>query len=106
MNSGQILSYALMQLFILSIWQTLWFKLTAAVLVVMGAFIFHKIKLNALRVQAGELHRQLAERSELLTYSTDREKKAREEAQVASKTKSNLMARISHEVRTPMNGVI
>jgi signal transduction histidine kinase/CheY-like chemotaxis protein len=106
MISEPIFSIVLIQLFILSVWQTLWFKLTAVIIAMLGAYIFHKVKLNALRVQTGELQRQLAERSEVLSYSTDREKKARDDAEQATQSKSKLLARIGHEVRTPMNGVI
>jgi signal transduction histidine kinase/CheY-like chemotaxis protein len=106
MNTFNALLILLGNLIVLSIWQALWFKIVALSVCAIAALIFHKVRINSLRVQKGELQRKLDERNELLNYSTDREKKAHEEAALANRTKSEILAKISREIRTPMNGVI
>jgi signal transduction histidine kinase/CheY-like chemotaxis protein len=63
-------------------------------------------RLRTLKDQKAELERQVVERAELLTFATEREKKAQENVTLANQTKQQLLSRINHEIRTPMNGVI
>lgn len=106
MNASISIAEIICTLSLLSLLQTAWIKVSAVVIVALGAIIFHKVKLNGLKVAKGELQRKLDERNELLLYSVENEKKAREEAELANKSKSLLLVKISHEIRTPMNGVM
>ncbi len=54
---------------------------------------------RALERHSGELEAQVLERSRELTL-------ARDEAQAASRAKSELLSRMSHEFRTPMNAIL
>ena len=67
-------------------------------------FFMHRI--STLKNQKADLQRQVHERSELLEYALDNEKKSREIAAQASQTKSLLLVRINHEIRTPLNGIL
>jgi signal transduction histidine kinase/CheY-like chemotaxis protein len=106
MNTTYLVTHVTCLLFVLSLLQAVWFKVGATVATILGAIIFHKVKLNSLKAERGELQRKLDERSELLLYSGEKEKKSREEAEIANQSKSKLLVKISHEIRTPMNGVM
>jgi signal transduction histidine kinase/CheY-like chemotaxis protein len=87
-------------------WQIGWFKVTALITISSIALGFFRYRLRKLKNQNADLRRQISERSELLEYSNQKEKKAREIAAQANRTKSFLLARINHEIRTPLNGVL
>jgi signal transduction histidine kinase/DNA-binding response OmpR family regulator len=72
----------------------------------LGGLIYARHRIKTLKNEKAELRQLVNERSELLTYSVDREKKSRENAVQANKSKSILLARINHEVRTPLNGIL
>ncbi len=92
-------------LFVL-IWLTPWFYLVVFVLLMVGAYIFHSIKINAVLHEKADLERQLLERTELLSYSKLSVQKAREDATLANQNKTTLISKISHDVRIPLNTVL
>src|SRR5687768_17538599 len=71
---------------------------------ILVAFFMHRI--STIKNQKADLQRQVHERSELLEYAIENEKKARELAAQANQTKSLLLVRINHEIRTPLNGIL
>ncbi len=52
------------------------------------------------------LEQKVAERTAQLVQATERAEKARELAEAANVAKSQFVANMSHEVRTPINGVL
>lgn len=84
------------------IWLTWWFQLFVVTLVAVGAYLFHRSKVNEIEHRVGDLERQLLERSELLSYAKQNEQSSRDLAALESRNKSQLLSKISHDIRTPM----
>jgi CheY-like chemotaxis protein/signal transduction histidine kinase len=87
-------------------WVSWWFKLLLSLVLLAAAFIYHFIKINALKNLRLDLERQVLEKNELLVYAAKNEQKATDKAQFAERNKGLLLSRINHELRTPMNGVL
>jgi signal transduction histidine kinase/DNA-binding response OmpR family regulator len=86
--------------------QTLGVTLGVVVAIVIIGLILLLRRISILKNQKADLQRQVHERSELLEYSTQNEKRAKEMAAQANQTKSALLVRINHEIRTPLNGIL
>ncbi|WP_207532070.1 response regulator [Desertivirga arenae] len=86
--------------------QPLWLQAVIVLFILAIAYFIHRAKVNALLHQKAEMERHLLEKTELLSYSKLSEQRAREEAEDASRNKSQLLTRISHDIRTPMNTII
>ena len=103
--SDHILSFVFSKLLLLLFLQT-WGLVGAAItLIAIGSILFLR-RISVLKNQKADFQRQVHEKSELLQYSTENEKKAKEIAAQANRTKSLLLVRINHEIRTPLNGVL
>lgn len=68
--------------------------------------IFFWAWVGRLKHQKLELTRQLVEKTELLTYTMQRESKAREKAIEIAESKTKLLNSLNYEIRTPMSGVM
>ncbi|WP_276374148.1 response regulator [Chryseolinea sp. H1M3-3] len=79
---------------------------SAVIIPVAAVLIFLLRRISLLKNQKADLHRQVLEKSELLDYAIEKEKKLRELASEANRTKSLLLVRINHEIRTPLNGIL
>lgn len=87
-------------------WQAWWFRVLAAVCIVAIVLALHLLRLNAIRAQKKKLENEVDHRTRQLALSRDDERRAREQAEKANRAKSEFMANISHELRTPMNAII
>ncbi len=93
-------------LLLVIVWQGMLFNIGAIIGALAVIFILYGVRVSRLKDQKATAMQQALKQSELLTYSIESEQKAREEAKLANQTKSDLLARISHQVRSPLNGVI
>jgi signal transduction histidine kinase/CheY-like chemotaxis protein/ligand-binding sensor domain-containing protein len=101
-------------------WLTWWFKTIGVVCLAGILYSFFWIRNRIAHRQRQELVREVKERTVGLALLTDKERKARREAEKArleaeaarqdaekaNTAKSVFLATMSHEIRTPMNGVI
>jgi signal transduction histidine kinase/ligand-binding sensor domain-containing protein/DNA-binding response OmpR family regulator len=87
-------------------WQTWWFRMLATFLILGAVVAVFRIRLHAMRMQKKKLEAEVEQRTSQLATSRDEERRARELAEKASRAKSEFMANISHELRTPMNAII
>lgn len=87
-------------------WQIWWFRLLVTVASMGFVVVIHRLRLHAVKLQKKRLEEEVDHRTSQLALSRDEERRAREQAEKASRAKSEFMANISHELRTPMNAII
>ncbi|HET6253633.1 MAG TPA: two-component regulator propeller domain-containing protein [Puia sp.] len=87
-------------------WQTWWFRLLATIQIAGAIILVFRLRLHTVKTQKKKLEAEVDQRTNQLALSRDEERRAREQAEKASRAKSEFMANISHELRTPMNAII
>jgi signal transduction histidine kinase/CheY-like chemotaxis protein/ligand-binding sensor domain-containing protein len=87
-------------------WHTWWFRLLTMILTIGVVVSIFRLRLHNVKTQKKKLEAEVDHRTHELALSRDEERRARELAEKASRAKSEFMANISHELRTPMNAII
>lgn len=83
-----------------------WTAISVLVWALVIALVYAMSRIRKLKNQKAEQKQHAIQCAELLSFSREREKKVLEEVVRMNESKRKLLARINHEVRTPMNGVI
>ncbi|HEX4807464.1 MAG TPA: two-component regulator propeller domain-containing protein [Bryobacteraceae bacterium] len=80
-------------------YQTIWFQILGVTAMLLAGPAMYLLRGRALHARQKELEKRIAERTAELRL-------AKESAEAASRSKSLFLATMSHEVRTPMNGIL
>jgi CheY-like chemotaxis protein len=99
------MAFILVFLSILAFFGTYWAHITLMI-VVLGLFISHRIKMNAMKHALSVSQSRVTEKEALLQYAREKEKKAREEYQSEYRSQVQLLTRLSRGIRNPLNGII
>ncbi|HEY0056008.1 MAG TPA: ATP-binding protein, partial [Pedobacter sp.] len=83
-------------------WLTWWFQLLVLLVIATILYFYHRSKIKEVEHKVGDLERQLLETKELLSYARQNEQSSRDLAALESRNKSQLLSKISHDIRTPM----
>lgn len=84
----------------------MWFFVSILILMIFIAFGYFYASISGIKSRNEEFAQQADDLNKQLDLLTERERKARREADIACNAKGNLLSLMSHEIRTPMNGVI
>lgn len=98
--------HILSQFLLANLWANIWFQVALVCCLSISALIVYKKKVGELTDRIRDLDRRLVERAVLLQYAKENEKKAKDEILIRQTEYTTLLTQLSHDMRTPMNGVI
>ncbi|MGQ7718749.1 two-component regulator propeller domain-containing protein [Melioribacter sp. OK-1-Me] len=97
-------------------YQTWWFRLLAASVILLAIFTSYRLKINSVRKRQSELESLIREKTtlneKLIREINERKEieqellKAKEKAESSEKLKSEFLAQMSHEIRSPINTIL
>ncbi|MFK7845607.1 MAG: two-component regulator propeller domain-containing protein [Rhodothermales bacterium] len=87
-------------------WQTPWFISLSILSLILGIAGLIQLRTNTLQKRGQKLEEKVAQRTEDLKNTHADLLEAREEALQAAKSKSTFISSMTHELRTPMNGIM
>ncbi|MGK9367427.1 two-component regulator propeller domain-containing protein [Melioribacter sp. Ez-97] len=97
-------------------YQTWWFRLAAALILLIAIVASYKVKINSVRKRQNELESLIREKTllnEKLVQEINERKEiekellvAKEKAESSEKLKSEFLAQMSHEIRSPINTIL
>lgn len=100
--TSQIISFRVLAPF----WQTSWFILLAIGSAILGIVGIIQIRTRGLEKKQQQLEAMVRARTQALEHTHQQLLEAREEALAAARAKSAFMSTMTHELRTPMNGIL
>ena len=84
----------------------MWFFAGILIVMIFIAYRYFYASISGIKLRNQELVQQADDLNKQLDLLTEKERKARREADIACNAKGKLLSLMSHEIRTPMNGVI
>ncbi len=87
-------------------WLWGWFYFIVLAVAAVPLFIYMRFFISKIKNKNAHIEGILVEKEELLKYAVINEQKAKEEAVMTNRSKNELLSKISHQVRTPMNAML
>ncbi|MCF2442809.1 ATP-binding protein [Dyadobacter sp. CY345] len=86
-------------------YETIWFKLVCLLLVILGIYIFLKIRLRIIKKENQLLELKIARRTRKLEHTLGALEKSEQELQRQMHIQTRLIASMSHDIKTPLKFV-
>jgi signal transduction histidine kinase/CheY-like chemotaxis protein len=107
MNRIYIIILALVIFFLGIFYWTIWWLVIGLIAgAIFGFYQYHISQIRKIEAEKSEAELQLEEKDDQIEAIREKVKKARQQAELANKTKTTILAKISYEIRTPLNGMM
>ncbi|HSZ84691.1 MAG TPA: response regulator [Puia sp.] len=107
MNRIYIIILALLIFFLGLFYWTIWWLVIGIIAgAIFGFYQYHISRMRKIEAEKAETELQLEEKTDQIDAIREKVNKARQQAELANKTKTTILAKISYEIRTPLNGMM